>query len=110
MDATPLPPALRAAYELAVAGLAIRRLHMKKARVALAKAAHSARQAGIPALMAEVQSTSLLMDTPAARLIAPGENRLLHLDDVKSLYSFGGSRRRGRMPSYRARRPALWFH
>ncbi|HZB91656.1 MAG TPA: hypothetical protein VE397_09455, partial [Stellaceae bacterium] len=35
LDPTPLPPASRAAYELVVAGLAIRRLRMKVARAAL---------------------------------------------------------------------------
>src|SRR6202050_2567719 len=76
-DAAPLPPALRAAHELVVAGVAMRRLRIKTARGALVRAARAARDADIPALMAEVESTALLLDTPAARLIAPGEERLL---------------------------------
>jgi tetratricopeptide (TPR) repeat protein len=88
-DAAPLPPALRAAHELAVAGIAIRRLDTKKARVALVEAKRAARHARIPALMAEVESTSLLMNTPAARLIAPGEERLLLLEEVENLLASG---------------------
>jgi tetratricopeptide (TPR) repeat protein len=88
-DAAPLPPALRAAHELAVAGIAIRRLDTKKARVALVEAKRAARHARIPALMAEVESTSLLMNTPAARLIASGEERLLLLEEVENLLASG---------------------
>jgi len=84
-DAAPLPPALRAAHELAVAGIAMRRLRTKKARAALAEAARAARQAGIPALMAEVDSAVLVMNAPAARLIGPGEERTLVLDEVETL-------------------------
>ena len=40
VDPTPLPPALRAAYELAAAGIAIRRLQTEAARAALARAEH----------------------------------------------------------------------
>ena len=88
-DAAPLPPALKAAHELAVAGVAIRRLQIKTARAALGAAARAARQAGIPALMAEVENTALLMNAPAARLIAPGEERLLLLEDVEALFNSG---------------------
>jgi hypothetical protein len=90
-DAAPLPPALRAAHELAVAGIAIRRLDTKKARVALVEAKRAALHARIPALMAEVESTSLLMNTPAARLIASGEERLLLLEEVENLLASGRS-------------------
>ena len=88
-DAAPLPPALRAAHELAVAGIAIRRLDTKKARVALVEAKRAARHARIPALVAEVESTSLLMNTPAARLIASGEERLLRVEEVENLLASG---------------------
>ena len=88
-DAAPLPPALRAAHELAVAGIAIRRLDTKKARVALVEAKRAARHARIPALVAEVESTSLLMNTPAARLIASGEERLLLVEEVENLLASG---------------------
>jgi phage baseplate assembly protein gpV len=84
-DPTPLPPASRAAHELVVAGIAIRRLHTKAARDALLRAEQAAREADIPALTAEVESASLVLNTPAARLIARGEERSLMLDDVEAL-------------------------
>ena len=39
----------------------------------------------IPALAAEVESASLVLNTPAARLIARGEERLLLLEEVEAL-------------------------
>ncbi|MDB5362331.1 MAG: Malic enzyme [Rhodospirillales bacterium] len=84
-DPTPFPPALRAAHELVVAGIAIRRLRIKPARAALARAERAARDADIPALTAEVESASLVLDTPAARLIARGDERPLLLDEVEAL-------------------------
>jgi hypothetical protein len=86
LDPAPFPPAMRAAYELIIAGIAIRRLQTKTARAALAHASRAARQAGIPALMAEVENTSLVLQTPAARLIAHGEERLLLLEEVGTLF------------------------
>ena len=85
LDAALLPPAARAAYELVVAGIGLRRLDTKAARAALTRAKHAAHEAGIPALTAEVESTSLVMNKPAARLIARGEERLLLLEDVEAL-------------------------
>jgi hypothetical protein len=85
LDPTPFPPASRAAHELVVAGIALRRLRTKAARDALARAGHAARDAGIPALVAEVESASRVLDTPAARLIACGEERLLLLEEVEAL-------------------------
>jgi hypothetical protein len=85
LDPAPFPPALRAAHELVVAGIAIRRLRTKLARAALARAERAARDADIPALTAEVESASLVLTTPAARRIARGEERLLLLDDVEAL-------------------------
>jgi len=89
LDPVFFPPASRAAYELLVAGVAIRRLQSKVARAALARAKNSARQAGIPALMAEVQSASLVLNTPAARLITRGEERLLLLEEVEGVLESG---------------------
>jgi hypothetical protein len=88
-DAAPLPPALRAAHELAIAGIAMRRLRIKKARAALVAAENAARLASIPALIAEVESTACLLNTPAARLIAPGEERLILLEEVEALLASG---------------------
>src|SRR3981081_2100898 len=49
LDPAPFPPASRAAHELVVAGIAMRRLRTKKARAALARAERAARDACIPA-------------------------------------------------------------
>jgi len=85
LDPAPFPPALRTAHELLVAGIEIRRIRTKTARAALARAEHAARHARIPALMAEVESALLVLNTPAARLIASGEERLLLLEEVETL-------------------------
>jgi hypothetical protein len=85
LDPAPFPPASRAAHELVVAGIAMRRLRTKAARAALARAERAARHAGIPALTAEVESAILVLNTPAARLIASGEERLLRLEEVEAL-------------------------
>ena len=58
LDPDALPPASRAAHELVVAGIAMRRLRTRAARAALARAGRAARQAAIPALTAEVESAS----------------------------------------------------
>ncbi len=85
LDPTPLPPASRAAHELVVAGIAIRRLRTQDARAALARAERAARAARIPALTAEVDGAHVALNTPAARLIAGGAERVLLLDDVEAL-------------------------
>ncbi|CAB3768276.1 helix-turn-helix domain-containing protein [Paraburkholderia humisilvae] len=85
LDPTPLPPALSAAHELVVAGIAMRRLQSQPARAALARAERAAREAGIAALSAEVESAARLLNAPAARRIAQGKERLLLLDDVQAL-------------------------
>jgi DNA-binding transcriptional ArsR family regulator len=84
-DAAPFPPASRAAYELVVAGIAMRRIRAKVARAALLRAERSARQAGIPALAAEVENASHVLNTPVARLITRGEQRPLLLEEVEGL-------------------------
>ena len=81
----PFPPASRAVHELIVAGIAMRRLRTKAARAALARAERAARDARIPALTAEVESALRVLNTPAARLIARGEERLLLLEEVEAL-------------------------
>ena len=87
IDPAPFPPALRTAHELVVAGIAMRRLRTKAARAALARAERSAHHADIPALTAEVESASLVLNTPAARLIASGKERLLRLEEVEALHA-----------------------
>ena len=66
LDPAIFSPASRAAHELVVAGIAMRRLRTKTARAALARAEKAARRAGILALIAEVENASLVLDTPAA--------------------------------------------
>jgi hypothetical protein len=85
LDPSPFPPASRTAHELVIAGIAMRRLRTKVARAALARAERAAGHARIPALTAEVESASLVLSTPAARLIAGGKERLLLLEEVETL-------------------------
>jgi hypothetical protein len=85
LDPTPFPPASRTAHELVVAGIAMRRLRTKAARAARARAECAARHARIPALAAEVEGAFLVLNTPAARLIASGEEPLLLLEEVDAL-------------------------
>jgi hypothetical protein len=85
LDPTLLPPALRAVHELVVAGIAIRRLHTKEARAALSRAQSAARLSGIPALTAEVESASCVLNTPAARLMTKGHEQSLLLEQVEAL-------------------------
>jgi len=85
LDPAPLPPASRTARELAVAGIAIRRLRTKTARAALVRAERAASHAGIPALAAEVESAFRILETPAARRITNGAERGLLLGEVESL-------------------------
>jgi len=85
LDPTSLAPALQVVHELVVAGIAARRLRTGVARAALARAKGAAQRADIPALVAEVDNAYLVLNTPAARLIAGGEERLLLLHDVEAL-------------------------
>jgi hypothetical protein len=85
LDPAPFPPALKTAHELLLAGIAMRRLRTDAARAALARAGRAALHAGIPALTAEVESAFLVLNTPAARLIAGGEERVLLLEEVEAL-------------------------
>jgi hypothetical protein len=89
LDPTPLPPPSRTAYELVVAGIAIRRLQTGAARAALRRAENAAHEAGIPALAAEVESAYQVLKTPAARLVAVGEERFLLLEEVEALLASG---------------------
>ncbi len=87
LDSAPFPPASQAAYELVVTAIAMRRLQTQKARAALARAEQCAIQAGIPALLAEVQGAALILAAPAARRIGAEEERVLRLEDVEALLS-----------------------
>jgi len=87
LDPNAVPPPLRAAHELIIAGIAVRRVRTRTARLAFARAARAARQAGIPALAAEVEAASFVLTTPAARLIAHGTERDLRLEEVEAILS-----------------------
>lgn len=83
-----LPPALRAVHELAVAGIAMRRLDTRAARAALEFAAQAADSAGIAALAAEVERAVDALNAPAARLLQKEQaERLLALDEVETLFA-----------------------
>jgi len=84
-DPAPLSPALRAAHELVVAGIALRHLKTKPAREAFGRAGQAARAAHIPGLIAEVETAALALTTPAARVIRRGEETLLLLHEVEAL-------------------------
>ncbi len=86
LEPATLPPAMPAVHELVAAGIAMRRLRTKAARTALVRAARAANQAGIPALGAEVESARRVLETPAGRLIANGEERLVVLEEVAALF------------------------
>lgn len=85
LDPAPFPPALRAVHELALAGIALRRVQATAARAALARAAWAARAAGIPALRAEVRQASLVLKAPAAHLHRAGDTQVLRLEQVQAL-------------------------
>ncbi len=84
LDLAALTPALRAIHELAVAGIAMRRVRAEAAHAALARAEEAARWARIPALAAEVEQAFAILETPVARLIAHGHERPLRLADVET--------------------------
>jgi hypothetical protein len=85
LDPAPLPSASKAVHALIVAGIAMRRLQTKTARAALVRAETAARDARIPALMAEVENAARVLDAPAARLISNGQERSLLLEEVEAL-------------------------
>lgn len=87
VDPALFPPALRAAYELVLAGIAIRHLDAATARAAATRARDAARHASLPALTAETEATFDALDAPVARLIAGGDERLLLLGEVEELLS-----------------------
>ncbi len=85
LDAEALPAPSRAGHSLVVAGIAMRRIHTRPARIALDAAARAAREAGIPALIAEVEHSSRALEAPAARLIGRDGERSLRLEEVEAL-------------------------
>jgi hypothetical protein len=85
LDPTPLPAAMRAAYELVGAGIAVRRVRAAAARAALARAGRAAHQSRRPALIAEVEHAAFVLDAPAARVTLRGVERVVILEQVEAL-------------------------
>ena len=84
-----LPPVLKAVHHLLAAGIAMRRFDTDKARSSFSIAGKAARDAGIPALKAEVEKAAHLLDIPAARLLSRGNEKLLRLYEVEDLLKSG---------------------
>lgn len=111
-----LPPPLAAVRALVAAGIAMRRLHAGEARTALARARLAAREAAIPALVAEVEAAWASLSAPAAQLISGGTTETLRLDEVEALRRSPAlivdacrfEVRRGAMSVALARRPVLF--
>jgi len=80
-----LPASLRTTHELVLAGIAIRRVRAKDAHAALMRAERAAREAGIPALWAEVDMALRVLNTTAARRIANGVDKPVKLEDEEAL-------------------------
>jgi hypothetical protein len=89
LDVAPFPPAWLAAHELLLAGVALRRLQIGKARESLGAARRSAVRARIPALLAEVEAAAAQLEMPAARLIERGAPRTLRLREVEQVLASG---------------------
>ncbi|WP_404934321.1 helix-turn-helix domain-containing protein [Nitratireductor sp. L15S-10] len=85
LDPRLLPLQAQAGCEMVVAGIAMRRVEARKARTALERAAAAARQAGIPALVSEVETAKRALEAPAARLVTSKREALLQLDQVETL-------------------------
>ncbi|HUG26573.1 helix-turn-helix domain-containing protein [Piscinibacter sp.] len=89
LDASGLPPSLRAVGEMAAAELALRSLRTAAAQAALVRAHEAADRAGVPALVAEVAEARATLDRPAARRFHPSHEQPLRLDEVEALLDSG---------------------
>lgn len=85
IDPAMVPSVSRPGYWLVAAGIAMRRIEADKARLALFQAAHAARLASVPALLAEVEAAWQAVRAPAARLITEGTDRSLGLAEVETV-------------------------
>ena len=102
LDPAPFPPASRAAHELVVAGIAMRRLRTKTARAALARAeARRAPGTASRRCWRRSKARSLVLNTPAARLIAQRRGAAAPARGSRGAASVERARR-GRVPSCRA--------
>ena len=107
LDPAPFPPASRAAHELVVAGIAMRRLRTKAARAALGRAERAARQARIPALMAEVEGAFLRPGHAGGAADCRRRGAAAPARGGRGAAGVEGAGR-GRVPACRARRSARW--
>jgi len=89
LDPSPFPPASRAAYELVMAGIAMRRIRAASAMQSLVRARRAARAARILTLLAEIDDAAQALASPAARLVSRGEQRMLTLADVEAVLESG---------------------
>ncbi|NMK48756.1 helix-turn-helix domain-containing protein [Achromobacter sp. Bel] len=85
VEAAGLPAASRAIHELIRGGIALRRIQASAASAALTRAADAARQAGIPALLAEVDHAFRALHAPAGRRIGQGGSQDMPLGEVEAL-------------------------
>jgi hypothetical protein len=85
VDPRSLPVTQQVVHELIVASIAMRRVQARIAREALARARQAAGRAGIPALIAEVDGATLMLDAPVARVVARDRVEPLKLADVEAL-------------------------
>src|SRR5882672_1188888 len=104
MAVATVPPPLVARVELTRAELALRRVRVADAAVALDRAHAAAVAAGIPALLAEIDRARRALSSPSARLIRAGVVRVVGLDEVEALFASGdlivdGCRRAVRGPA-----------
>ena len=82
-----LSPSLEALAELAAAEVALRSLRIATAQSALVRAHEAAEHAQVPALIAEIAEMRAVLERPAARRINAGDEQLLRLDEVKTLFA-----------------------
>jgi tetratricopeptide (TPR) repeat protein len=89
LDTAALATPSRAACALVAGGIAMRRLRITDARTAFTEARRIAERAGIPPLLAEIDTAQRQLDIPVARLVGPGSPRALRLDEIEALLASG---------------------
>ncbi|HWL55832.1 MAG TPA: HTH domain-containing protein [Paracoccus sp. (in: a-proteobacteria)] len=85
IDPAMVPGVSRPGYWLVAVGIAMRRVEAGAARIALSRAAHAARLASVPSVLAEVETARQALRAPAARLIIEGTERSLGLAEVEKV-------------------------
>jgi hypothetical protein len=116
LDLRAVAPPHAAIAELARAEIALRGVHTRSGRAALARAERAARRSRIPALLHEVARLRDALEQPAARELLDGTEHALRLDEVETLLHSRAlvldvcqrSLRRGARVVALARRPVLF--